>query len=49
MATKSSAPLAAQLIDQVNHNVKPEEARHVLLELLAFHPRRQKRQARSWE
>ena len=30
-------PLAAQLIDQVNHNVKPEEARHVLTWRYLFH------------
>src|SRR5271169_2949219 len=32
-----SHPLAAQLIDQVNHNVKPEEARHVLTWRYLFH------------
>ncbi len=30
-------PLAKQLIDQVNHNVKPEEARHVLTWRYLFH------------
>ena len=30
-------PLAGQLIDQVNHNVKPEEARHVLTWRYLFH------------
>jgi hypothetical protein len=30
-------PLAAQLIDQVNHSVKPEEARHVLTWRYLFH------------
>lgn len=32
-----SHPLGAQLIDQVNHNVKPEEARHVLTWRYLFH------------
>jgi len=32
-----SHPMAAQLIDQVNHNVKPEEARHVLTWRYLFH------------
>ncbi len=30
-------PLAGQLIEQVNHNVKPEEARHVLTWRYLFH------------
>ncbi len=32
-----SHPLSGQLIDQVNHNVKPEEARHVLTWRYLFH------------
>jgi hypothetical protein len=35
--TKWEHPLAHQLIDQVNHEVKPEEARHVLTWRYLFH------------
>src|SRR5216684_3179402 len=35
--SKWNHPLAKQLIDQVNHNVKPEEARHVLTWRYLFH------------